>query len=234
MSQPRILVVEDEKNLRDAVRLNLEMEGYEVVTASDGRKAVNTFRQQHFDLIVLDIMLPELNGLEVCEQIRLEDEQVPVLFLTARDTTSDIVTGLKQGGDDYMTKPFNLEEFLLRVRNLLRRSRKAPMEETELHEFRFGDNYVNFQTYEAHGPRGTRQLTKKEAKLLKLFFLHPGEVVSRKEILRQVWGYDVFPTTRTIDNFILSFRKYFEPDPHHPKYFQSVRGIGYRFTLDDY
>ncbi len=228
MNLRRILLVEDEKSLREAIKFNLEKEGYEIVSVADGKKAVHEFNTQHFDLVVLDIMLPELNGLEVCEQIRLENKTLPILFLTARDTSSDVIKGLKAGGDDYMTKPFNLEEFLLRVRNLLKRL----MSNNDLEEFEtysFAGNTINFNTFIAKSIHGERHLTSKEAKLLKLFFMHPGEVVSRKDILRQVWGYDVYPTTRTIDNFILSFRKYFESNPRQPKHFLSVRGVGYKF-----
>ncbi len=228
MDVKRILLVEDEKSLREAIKLNLELEGYEVVALDNGKKAIYEFGQQHFDLVVLDIMLPELNGLEVCEQIRLEDKILPILFLTARNTSSDVVTGLKAGGDDYMTKPFNLEEFLLRVKNLLKRQ-LSPDDLDELDNYAFAANKINFNTFVASTIHGEEHLTTKEAKLLKLFFMHPGEVVSRKDILRQVWGYDVYPTTRTIDNFILSFRKYFEVDPKNPEHFLSVRGVGYKF-----
>ena len=228
MDVKRILLVEDEKSLREAIKLNLELEGYEVVALDNGKKAIYEFGQQHFDLVVLDIMLPELNGLEVCEQIRLEDKILPILFLTARNTSSDVVTGLKAGGDDYMTKPFNLEEFLLRVKNLLKRQ-LSPDDLDELDNYAFAANKINFNTFVASTIHGEEHLTTKEAKLLKLFFMHPGEVVSRKDILRQVWGYDVYPTTRTIDNFILSFRKYFEVDSKNPEHFLSVRGVGYKF-----
>ncbi len=227
----RILLVEDEEGIRDLVKFNLEEEGYEVVTAKDGRKAIDLFAQQHFDLIILDIMLPELDGLQVCAQIRLTNTEVPILMLTARNTPNDRVLGLRRGADDYLTKPFHLEELLLRVQNLLRRATRAP--ELSLDEFRFGKNYVNFNTYEAIGNPGKFTLTKKEAMLLKLLIDRRNEVVSRQQILQTVWGYDVFPSTRTIDNFILSFRKYFEEDPRNPRFFQSVRGVGYKFVLPE-
>ncbi len=224
----RILLVEDEEGIRDLVRFNLEQEGYEVVTAEDGRKALDLFQGQHFDLIVLDIMLPELDGLQVCEQIRLTNTKVPVLMLTARNAPTERVAGLGRGADDYLAKPFHLEELLLRVKNLLRRSTQDP--QLNLDEFKFGKNYVNFNTYEAVGNPGKFTLTKKEAMLLKLLIDRRNEVVSRQQILQTVWGYDVFPSTRTIDNFILSFRKYFEEDPRNPRFFQSVRGVGYKFV----
>jgi two-component system alkaline phosphatase synthesis response regulator PhoP len=224
----RILLVEDEENIRETVSLNLEMEGYEVVATDNGRKAIKYTQEQHFDLLVLDVMLPEISGFQICEQVRLTNREVPIIFLTAKDTAQDRVQGLRKGADDYLTKPFNLEELLLRVERLLQRSTKSP--ELTPDEYSFGDNHVNFATYEAQGNPGIFTLTKKEAMLLKLLVDRRGEVVSRQQILQSVWGYDVYPSTRTIDNFILSFRKYFEVDPKKPQYFLSVRGVGYRFV----
>ncbi|HMU68897.1 MAG TPA: response regulator transcription factor [Chitinophagales bacterium] len=229
MLNHRILVVEDEDHIRENLKLNLELEGYEVVTAADGAKAVKTFREQRFDLVILDVMLPEMDGFDVCEQIRLEDRETPILFLTAKDTSLDKIKGLKTGGDDYMTKPFNLEELLLRIINLLKRSSKAPAED-KFNTYNFGGNSVNFVTYEANGINGNVKLTNKELKLLKLLIDRKNEVVSRTLILQTVWGYDVYPSTRTIDNFILAFRKYFESDPKNPEYFHAIRGVGYKFT----
>ncbi len=228
--EQRVLLVEDEENLLEAIKMNLELEGLEVVTANNGMDALKRFREGRYNLVVLDIMLPEIDGLAVCEQIRLEDQETPILFLTAKDTTHDKIIGLKKGADDYITKPFNLEEFLLRVKVLLRHSLKGTEEEQELKIYSFGENKVNFATYEAECHKGTVNLTKKEAKLLKLLIDRVNEVVSREQILQFVWGYDVFPSTRTIDNFILSFRKYFENDPKNPKFFHSVRGVGYKFV----
>lgn len=228
---PRILLVEDEANIRENLKLNLELEDFEVVTADNGISAVKTFREQRFNCVVLDIMLPELDGLAVCEQIRLEDASVPILFLTARGSGQDVIEGLKKGGDDYMTKPFNLEELILRVSNLVKRSVQLTASgESQISEFEFGPNYVNFATYEARGIQGPIKLTNKEVKLLKLLIDRKNEVVSRQHILQTVWGYDVFPSTRTIDNFILAFRKYFEEDPKNPTFFHSVRGVGYKFV----
>ncbi len=224
----RILFVEDEENIRDVVKLNLELEEYEVVATGNGRDALKYFREQHFDLIILDVMLPEINGLQICEQIRLTNMEVPVIFLTAKDGTPDRIAGLKKGADDYLTKPFHLEELLLRVNNLIRRTSKAPDNTPEV--YAFGKNKVNFRTYEAEGNDGKFVLTKKEAMLLKLLVDRKNEVVSRNQILQSVWGYDVYPSTRTIDNFILSFRKYFEDDQRNPVFFHSVRGVGYKFT----
>ena len=226
----RILLAEDEENIRDIVKLNLELENYEVIETDNGKDAVNMFREQYFDLIILDVMMPEMNGFEVCEQIRLTNMDVPVIFLTAKDTSQDRINGLKKGADDYLTKPFTLEELLLRIQNLLKRSNRQAHDDSE--SFVFGNNKVNFATFEAVGNQGAFNMTKKEAMLLKLLVERKNEVVSRNQILQFVWGYDVFPTTRTIDNFILSFRKYFEQDPANPRFFLSIRGVGYKFMMD--
>ncbi len=227
----RVLLVEDEENLQVAIRMNLELEKYEVVAVSDGIEAIKKFKEERFNLVILDIMLPELDGLQVCEQIRLENNDVPILFLTAKDSAQDRILGLKKGADDYLTKPFNLEELLLRVKILIKHSLKGTSEELKLNEYSFGGNEINFSTYHASCKKGEINLTNKEMKLLKLLIERKNEVVSRDQILQTVWGYDVYPTTRTIDNFILAFRKYFEDDPKDPKFFQSVWGVGYRFVV---
>jgi two-component system alkaline phosphatase synthesis response regulator PhoP len=224
----RILLVEDEENIRETVKLNLELENSEVVTAAEGKKALKHINEQHFDLLILDVMLPEVDGFQICEQVRLTNRDVPIIFLTAKDTAQDRITGLRKGADDYLVKPFNLEELLLRVERLIQRTSKAP--EVSPDTYSFGDYTINFATFEASGNPGTFTLTKKEAMLLKLLIDRRGEVVSRQQILQSVWGYDVYPSTRTIDNFILSFRKYFEKDPRTPEYFLSVRGVGYKFV----
>ncbi len=223
----RILLVEDEENIREVVKLNLEMENFEVVASDNGKDALKYFYEQHFDLLILDVMLPEINGYQICEQVRLTNMEVPIIFLTAKDASTDRILGLKKGADDYLTKPFVLEELLLRVNNLIKRTSKSPENTPEI--YAFGDNKINFATYQAEGNPGSFNLTKKEAMLLKLLIDRKNEVVSRQQILQSVWGYDVYPSTRTIDNFILSFRKYFEQDPKNPEYFLSVRGVGYKF-----
>ena len=224
----RILLVEDEQSIREPVKLNLELEGYEVVTASTGKKALKAIKEQHFDLMIIDIMLPEVDGYQITEQVRLTNTKVPIIMLTAKADGPDRILGLKKGADDYLTKPFQLEELLLRVDKLLTRSKNDG--DGGVDAIEFGQNKVNFQTYEAETPRGPINLTKKEAMLLKLLVDRKNEVVSRQQILQSVWGYDVYPSTRTIDNFILSFRKYFEDDPKTPRFFQSVRGVGYKFV----
>ena len=224
----RILLVEDEESLRETLKLNLELENYEVVASANGRDALKRFKEQHFDLLVLDVMLPEVDGFQIAEQVRLTNTDVPIIMLTAKDTSADRITGLKKGADDYLTKPFVLEELLLRVLKLIQRTSKSPENTPDIYEF--DGNRVNFATYEAEGVNGNVHLTKKEAMLLKLLIDRKNEVVSRQQILQSVWGYDVYPSTRTIDNFILSFRKYFERDPHEPKHFLSIRGVGYKFV----
>lgn len=226
----RILLAEDEKHLRDNIKMNLELEDYEVVVANNGIEAIRKFREQRFNLLILDVMMPEMDGYAVCEQVRLENIEIPILFLTAKDSPGDIVKGLRKGADDYLSKPFNLEELLLRVKNLVKRSLTGKEKEEELQTYSFGNNRINFLTYEATHSDDKINLTKKELNLLKLLIERKNEVVSRQQILQHVWGYDVFPSTRTIDNFILSFRKYFEPDPRNPVYFHSIRGVGYKFV----
>ncbi|MCC7245782.1 MAG: response regulator transcription factor [Saprospiraceae bacterium] len=226
----RILLAEDETAIRDNLKLNLELEGYEVVAVANGKKALECFQSQHFDLLLLDVMMPELDGFALTEQVRLNNLEIPILLLTAKDMSHDRVMGLKKGADDYLTKPFNLEELMLRVSKLLKRSQRVKGEALETYEF--GNNRINFETFEAENFRGEKlHLTRKECMLLKLLIERKNEVVSRNQILQSVWGYDVYPSTRTIDNFILAFRKYFEEDARAPRYFHSIRGIGYKFTL---
>lgn len=226
----RILLLEDEKHLLDNLKLNLELEGYVVVPATNGETAISTFKNEKFDLAVLDIMVPLIDGLRVAESIRLINSKIPILFLSAKSTSEDRVLGLRKGGDDYLTKPFNLEELLLRIKNLINRY-ETTYQKSDLKEFSFGSNYVNFESYDAFGTNGAFTLTKKEALLLKLLVENKNEVVGRDKILQTVWGYSVYPSTRTIDNFILSFRKYFEIDPGNPLHFKSLRGVGYKFIV---
>jgi len=227
----RILLAEDEKSLREGIALNLELEGYEVEAVCDGAEALKVFGEQRFTMVILDVMMPEVNGFEVCEKIRLSDSETPILFLTAKDTSKDRINGLKVGADDYLAKPFNLEELLLRVKVLIKHSLKGKEEGEELSKFVFGDNEINFSNFTAITPNGAINLTSKESQLLKLLIDRKNEVVSRNQILQYVWGYDVYPSTRTIDNFILSFRKYFEKNPKQPEHFYSIRGVGYKFVV---
>ncbi|MCO4805789.1 MAG: response regulator transcription factor [Flavobacteriales bacterium] len=224
----RILLVEDEERLLEVVKLNLELEGYEVITAIDGKEALDQFHVQRLDLILLDVMLPRMDGFAVCRSIRLENRTIPILFLTAKNSAQDRVMGLKIGGDDYLVKPFDLEELLLRVQRLLERS--TPESKVGLSEFEFGGNTIYFNKHQAKNYQGqTIELGKKEHMILRLLIERNGDTVSREEILDLVWGVDVYPSTRTIDNFIVGFRKHFEKDQRNPTHFHSIRGVGYRF-----
>jgi two-component system alkaline phosphatase synthesis response regulator PhoP len=226
-----ILLVEDEENLQDTLKLNFEMEGYEVTSAYDGAEALKALHNEYFDLIILDVMLPEIDGIAVCENIRLTNTEIPILMLSAKNQSADRVLGLKKGADDYLSKPFNLEELLIRVSILINKSQRISAKEPITEEFSFGKNLINFKSLECTTKKGeVLALTKKEAMLLKLLIENKNEVVTREKILQSVWGYNVYPTTRTVDNFILNFRRYFEEDSRNPKYFHSVRGIGYKFT----
>jgi two-component system, OmpR family, alkaline phosphatase synthesis response regulator PhoP len=231
MSNAIILLVEDEENLHEALKLNLELEDYQVVSAMDGKQAIKALQSQYFDLVIMDIMLPEMDGIEVLQTIRVKNNEVPVLILSAKNTSADKVLGLKKGADDYLTKPFNLEELLLRVQKLIGKNKKLLDKDTVGEIYRFGKNSVDFKAQEAINKSGEHiQLSKKETMLLKLLFENKNEVVPREKILQTVWGYNVYPTTRTIDNFILNFRKYFEEDSRNPTYFHSVRGVGYKYS----
>lgn len=230
-SKPSILLVEDEENLHEALRLNLELEGYEVTSAYDGVAAMKAIQNEYFDLIILDVMLPELDGFSVAQNIRLSNLEVPILILSAKDTSADRVMGLKKGADDYLTKPFNLEELLLRVHKLIQKNKRLQEKSSVGDTYSFGGHSIDFKAQEAKTAKGEKiQLSKKESMLLKLLIENKNEVVPREKILQSVWGYNVYPTTRTIDNFILNFRKYFEQDSRNPKYFHSVRGVGYKYA----
>ena len=227
----RILVVEDEEHLNEAIKLNLDLEGYDVVSVYKGKDALQKFKEGRFDLIILDVMLPEVNGFDICQTIRLEDNQTPILFLTAKNSAQDRVKGLKIGGDDYLAKPFNLEEFILRVQKLIQRTTTSESLDANLEAFKIGGSRINFKSFEVVDEDGIlHKLTQRQIKLLKLLIDKKDEVVSRQEILEKVWGYDVYPSTRTIDNVILSFRKIFEKNVDANTYLKSVRGVGYKFT----
>ena len=226
--------MEDEEHLIDAIKLNLELENFIVKVAEDGKKAIELWDSQRFDLILLDVMLPNVDGLTVCETIRLKDSEIPILILSAKGSSNDRIHGLKAGADDYLLKPFNLEELLLRIQILIKKGDKLRQTRPEINDrFVFGGNWVDFSTYNFQGIRGqTGLLTAREIQLLKLLIERKNEVVSRDVILELIWGVDVYPSTRTIDNYLLNFRKYFEQDPKSPRYFHSVRGVGYKFIFE--
>ena len=223
----RILIVEDEEHLHSAIKLNLELEGYHVISVYNGKNALHKFNESRFDLIILDVMLPEFNGFDICQSIRLENQKVPIMFLTAKSSNEDKIKGLKMA-DDYLTKPFNLNELLLRVKNLIKRNIDPEITQTT---HKIGDVVVDFNSFELKSKTGNQiELTQKQIKLLKLFVEKPNEVISRQEILEKIWGFDVYPSSRTIDNFILTFRKIFEKDLPPSTYFKSIRGVGYKYT----
>lgn len=210
--------------------MNLKAEGFDVLLAGDGPSALDLYRSHSFDLIILDIMLPGMDGLEICKRIRADLGTEPVLFLTARNSLEDKKQGLAIGADDYITKPFDLEELILRIRSIFRRQAwlTKPNGTTDIYEFSGGK--IDFKKFTIESPKGEFHLTNKESLLLKYFTQHPNEILSRDIILDAVWGYSAYPSTRTIDNFILRFRKYFEPDTSKPIYFHTEFGTGYKFT----
>jgi DNA-binding response OmpR family regulator len=227
--KPHIMLVEDEIHLARGICFNLEEEGCRVSHFATGEKALEALEFEHFDLIILDVMLPGMDGFQVCRAVREQDGRMPILMLTARSEESDRVHGLETGADDYLTKPFNLVEFLLRVKGMLRRSswyRPDPVEEG----YRFGQNEVFLLSYRARTAQGEIDLTEMEVRVLSLFFQKEGRAIPRGELLQSVWGYSNDTETRTLDNFIVRLRRYFEPDPTKPAHFQTVRGVGYRFS----
>ncbi|MFN8574166.1 MAG: response regulator transcription factor [Gemmatimonadaceae bacterium] len=227
----RILVVEDEINLARGIRENLEAEGYAVEVVGDGRVALDRIRKQEYGLVILDVMLPGMDGFTVCETARRERRDTPVLFLTSRGGAADRIRGLEVGGDDYLPKPFQLRELLLRVSAILRRRSRYDAITALEPVLKFGGNEFDFRSFRGRSWDGGDQiLTQKEAMILKVLAEKENEVVWRDEILEKVWGDEVLPSSRTIDNFIVRLRKRFEPDPERPKHFHTVRGIGYRFV----
>lgn len=225
-----ILLVEDEKNLLSTIKLNLELEGWEVVPFMNAVDAWHKFKAMQFNLIILDVTLPGMNGYELCENIRKVDKKTPILFLTSRSSPEDRINGLKLGADDYLGKPFHLEELLLRVKSLLKRS-QTDIETNGDEEYSFDKCRINFKTYNVTTKDGeVKELSKREIDLLKLLVTRKNEVIPRELVLKEVWGYETIPSTRTIDNHIVTFRKYFESDPKNPLHFHSIRGVGYKFT----
>lgn len=230
MQKINILLVEDEEHLHETIKLNFELEGYNVVSAFDGAVALQAIDNEYFDVIVLDIMLPEVDGISITEKLRLQNIETPILILSAKNTTQDKIIGLKKGADDYLTKPFDLEELLLRVQKLIEKNNRLSNKPISNDTHQFSNNIVDFKSQTAITFNKQQvELSKKEIMLLKLLIDNKNEVVTREKILQQVWGYNVYPTTRTIDNFILNFRKHFEPNIKEPIHFISVRGVGYKF-----
>jgi two-component system alkaline phosphatase synthesis response regulator PhoP len=230
MSGKRLMVVEDEAHLAEVIADNLEIEGWTVEVVGDGAEALARIREQPPDLVLLDVMLPSMDGFAVCEALRAEDNHVPILFLTARAGQDDRVRGLELGGDDYLGKPFELKELIVRVRAILRRAEWFGGPSTAGDGLVLGDAQVDFKGFAAQVGDRRYELSQKETMILRALAERPGEVVSRNEILDRVWGYDAFPTSRTVDNFIVRLRRILEPDPRNPRYIHTVRGTGYRLT----
>ena len=226
---PHILVIEDEKHLAIGLKFNFEAEGYTVSTASDGPHAMEIMQGdgEPVDLVILDLMLPGISGYDICEQIRRQKPDLPILVLSARTLSEDKARAFDSGSDQYMTKPFDLHELLSRVRNLL--ERRQPVRDL----YEFGRARVDFRTFEVTVDGEPRNLTQMEMQLLRLFLEHEGVVLSRAEILDKVWDLRPAPTTRTVDNFVMRLRKHFEKDPAQPLHFVSVRAAGYRFNAQD-
>ena len=233
----RILVIEDEEHLAEGLKLNLSLQGYEVKVSTNGILGLQYWKEWRPDLIILDIMLPGIDGLSVLQNIRLEDERIPILILSARAAADDKIKGLRFGVDDYLGKPFDLEEFLLRVERLLKRVSWSGKDgelnrastAASLQHFAFGNNTIDIETSTALCRAGKISLTKQEIKLLKLFIANEGKPLSRSKLLEIGWGYTKDTSTRTVDNFVVRFRKYFEEDPKKPVHFKSLRSVGYVF-----
>jgi len=226
----KILLVEDEETLAVGLEYNLTEEGYNVVWAKDGKEALSFFNSSEFDLIILDIMLPYFNGFEIAEKIRSDFPQMPILMLTARTKAEDKVKGLELGADDYMTKPFNLQELLLRIKGMIKRKNWYSHAATSLPVFSFGQFEINFENFRCKKGEIVFQLTAYEAMVMKYLVDNKNKVVSRKELLEKVWHLTPDIETRTVDNFISRLRKLFETDPSNPKHILSIRGAGYMFT----
>jgi DNA-binding response OmpR family regulator len=233
----RILIIEDDPHISEGMKLNLVLQGYEVIVAGDGLAGLRMWEESSPDLVVLDIMLPHLDGLSVLRSIRLKDERIPILIVSVKGAPDDRVKGLSCGVDDYLAKPFHLDEFLLRIDRLLKKAswygsgpgRAGKGEDSPSRTYSFGGNVIDFDAGTARCQAGEISLTEQELKLLKLFVSRRGEALSRKELLEIGWGYSKDTTTRTVDNFLVRFRKYFEENPQEPVHFRSVRSVGYLF-----
>jgi DNA-binding response OmpR family regulator len=229
--KPRILVVEDDVHLADGLAINLELENYEPLLAASAEDGLAAWQRGGVDLILLDVMLPGMDGFAFCAHVRRAGDRVPILFLTARGAGQDRIRGLDEGGDDYITKPFELAELLARIKSIFRRQDWLRGQEVPT-TLRIGRADVNLRTYQASTPDGNVELKEKEAMILRLLYEQQGKPVDRQTILDRVWGFDAYPTMRTVDNFILSLRKIVEIDPGHPSHILTVHGVGYRLDCD--
>ena len=222
-----VLLVEDEENLHDALKLNLELEGYEITSAYDGHEALKKVEEEYFDLIIMDVMLPGLDGISVTENIRLQNNEVPILILSAKNTSADRVTGLKKGADDYLTKPFSPRELAARVKAILRRGRGTTLEQQIL---AFRHLKIDMQRHEVQCDGESVELTALEFKLLSTMASYPQMVLTRQQLLERVWGYDFYGEERVVDVHIGHVRQKIEADPSEPQFILTVRGVGYKFA----
>ena len=222
-----ILVIEDDVNILRGLKDNLKFEGYDVITETDGHEGLRLAIEKSPDLILLDLMLPGLNGYDICRKVKAQKPEIPIIMLTARGQEVDKIVGLDLGADDYVTKPFSIPELMARIRAVLRRYQK---EDKEIDDYSFGDVTLDFKKYEAMVAGKKVKLTAREFEIMKYFINHANEVVHRHDLLDEIWGYETFPTTRTVDNYILNLRKKFEKDPAKPRHILSVHGVGYKFT----
>lgn len=223
----KILIVEDEPNMVAGLRDNFEFEGHQVITAGDGVAGLERAIAESPDLVILDVMMPRMSGLDVCKQLKSKRPSIPIIMLTARGQEVDKVVGLELGADDYVTKPFSIRELLARVKAVLRRSRTAPKTEEK---YSFGEVEVNLRSCQVSRKGRALDFSSKEFELLKYFLIHPGETLSRDRLLEDVWGYDRFPTTRTVDAHIVRLRQKVEPKPEEPRFILTVHGTGYKFV----
>jgi DNA-binding response OmpR family regulator len=223
----RILIVEDEPNMVAGLRDNFEFEGYEVVSAYNGEEGLERALADSPDLVVLDVMMPKMSGLEVCKQLKAKRPSIPIIMLTARGQEVDKVVGLELGADDYVTKPFSIRELIARVKAVLRRSHTLPKEHDR---YSFGDTEVDLRACRVVRSGKQLDFSSTEFELLKYFVCHAGEVLTRDRLLEEVWGYESYPTTRTVDAHLVRLRQKLEPNPEQPRFFLTVHGTGYRFV----
>ncbi len=223
----KILIVEDEPNMVAGLRDNFEFEGYQVISAPDGVAGLERALSEAPDLVILDVMMPRMSGLDVCKQLKTKKPAIPIIMLTARGQEVDKVVGLELGADDYVTKPFSIRELLARVKAVLRRARGVPKEQER---YAFGEVEVNLRSCQVSRKGEALDFSAKEFELLKFFLHHPGETLTRDRLLEEVWGYNRFPTTRTVDAHIVRLRQKVEPKPEDPRFILTVHGTGYKFV----
>lgn len=229
----QILIVEDEENLADGIASNLQLEGYDTEIVTHGKRALEKILEGGFDLIILDVMLPEMDGFTICRQARRREVFTPILFLTAKGTVEDRIRGFEVGGDDYLSKPFHLRELLLRVATIIRRTSGAAKHLQSSTPIRFGGNQCDFRSLEAQSWDGRLHiLSEREALVLKSLLERPGQIIAREDLLEEVWGHEVLPSTRALEELVNQLRRRFEPDPDHPQYFHTIPGVGYRFRAE--